>query len=91
MQNEEPSWQCPPEQSFEQHSSFAVQVLPAVWHAVVSAAHLFAVQVPLQHWALELQVWPSETHRLLAHLPLTQLKLQQSVAVLQVAVAAAHA
>ena len=67
MQNEEPSWQCPPEQSFEQQSASVLQLFPAVWQAVVRGTHLFALHVPLQHSAFALQVWPSDTHWLPEH------------------------
>jgi hypothetical protein len=91
MQKDDPIWQCPPEQSFEQHSPSVVHVFPELLQAAVMATHLLAVHVPPQHSAFVVQARPSETHCLLAHLLPTQLRLQQSVADPQVAPAAAHA
>lgn len=79
MQKDEPSWQCPLVQRCEQHSPSEAQVLPAEWQAVVRAAHLPAVQVPLQQLASEVHAWVSEMHAAEPHLPLTQLRVQHSV------------
>lgn len=89
-QNEDPIWQCPPEQSPEQQSVFVVQVLPAVWQAVVSGAHLPAVQVPPQHWPFVVRLPLSETHVVVEHLPPTQLRLQHSVDWVHATPLAAH-
>jgi hypothetical protein len=89
-QNDDPSWQWPPVHRCEQHSVSAVQVFPAVWHAVVSATHLPEVQVPLQQSPFAAHFAPSETQALAPHFSLTQLRLQHSVADAQLAPAGAH-
>jgi hypothetical protein len=89
-QNDEPSWQRPPVQRLEQHSESAAQVFPAVWQVVVSGAHVPAVQVPLQQLAPEVQAWLSEMHAVAPHLPATQLRLQHSVELPQLAPLGAH-
>jgi hypothetical protein len=81
----------PPEQRFEQQSPLTLQVLPAVLHDVLRAAHLPPVHVPLQHAAPDEQVAPSDVHAAVAHLPPTQLRLQHCVAAVQVAPAEAQA
>lgn len=68
---------------------FDVHAFPAVRHTVVSGTHLLAVQVPLQHWAFDVQLPLSETH-VVEHLPPTQLKLQHSVDVLHAAPLPVH-
>lgn len=75
-QYDEPSSHLPPEQRFEQQSPLTLQLLPAVLHDVLRAAHLPPVHVPLQHAASDEQVAPSEVHAAVAHFPPTQLRPQ---------------
>src|SRR5579871_4382226 len=76
----------PPTQVWLQQSLPAVQLLPAVLQPGFSAWHL-----PLTHCVLQqagppaLHACPSEMHCPPAHVPLTQSRLQQSVASLQMA------
>ena len=91
MQNDEPSWQCPPVHSWEQHSPSVVHVLPAVRQTVLSGTQTPLVQVPLQHLELELHAWLSEMHAVVeAHFPALHCRLQQSVATAQLPPAGEH-
>jgi hypothetical protein len=83
MQKDELSWQRPLEQSLEQHCESAVHVLPAVVQAVLSAAHLPELHLPLQHSPATVHACPSTTQALDEHVPETQESVQQSVDALQ--------
>jgi hypothetical protein len=78
VQKDEWSAHVPFVQRPEQQSVLFPQVLPAVLHPVFSAAHDPFTQLLLQHWALPVQVAPSETQAFAEQAPFTQLTLQQS-------------
>jgi hypothetical protein len=82
MQYEAASEQVPLWQRWEQHSALAAQGLPAVLHAELRVRHTPAEHVPLQQVLAEVQTALSATQveRLGAQKPLTQERLQQSVA-----------
>jgi hypothetical protein len=75
----------PPTQLWLQQSLAFMQLLPAVLQV------LSGLQVPLSHWVLQhcwpptVQGCPSETQAAALQVPLTQLRLQQSVAWVQLA------
>src|SRR6185312_14148434 len=71
-----------------QQSPLLVQALPAVWQPLPSCAQVPLVQAlgPLQHGVLPaVHACPSEMHWSVPHVPLTQSKLQQSMALAHVA------
>jgi len=91
----------PPWQFVEQHSVAEAQLLPRVVQetappAMVTAAHCPPVHVPEQHCNADEQLWPTDAHAPLAHVPLVapegmlQSRLQQSAFAEQVAPAAAQ-
>lgn len=90
MHHDTASAHLPSRQLFEQHSPSAEQVLPEVLQLSFSAAHLPALQVPLQHCVSVLQSCASDTQAAAEHLPLVQLRLQHSVEVLQAALVPPH-
>lgn len=85
----------PPWQFVEQHSVPAAQALPRVVQATLfvgtgRSAHLpSAPQLPVQHCAEALQLWPIEAHAPpLEQVPPTQLRLQHSELFAQLSLAA---
>jgi hypothetical protein len=82
VQYEADSEQLPLWHKCEQQSVPPAQGLPAVLHATLRGTHTPAVQVPLQQVADEVQAALSATQvdTLGAQKPLTQERLQQSVA-----------
>src|SRR5260221_3245687 len=84
MQNEPPSVHVPCAlQSPEQQSLSMLHLLPAVLHELFSVPQAPFTQEPLQHCALVVHLSVSDTQVVVEHLPLVQLKLQQSVAAAQ--------
>jgi hypothetical protein len=65
-------------QKCEQQSPSTEHVFPDVEQAALSATHLLFVQMPPQHSLSCEHDWPSETHWLPLHLPLTHENEQQS-------------
>jgi hypothetical protein len=82
VQYEADNVHVPLSHKWEQHSVLPAQGLPAVLHPVLSGWHKPAAQVPLQQVADEVQAAWSATQvdMLEAQKPLTQERLQQSVA-----------
>src|SRR5687767_11321477 len=90
MQYEAPSAHLPSApHSREQQSAGAVQALPAVLHAWLTARQLPLAQLPLQQALPAVQVCPSAVQAV-AHLPSTQDSEQQSVATPQLVPAGLH-
>jgi hypothetical protein len=89
LQNDDTE-QTPFLQSFEQHSAFAVQLLPSVLHVGFRVWQLPPAQLPLQQAALAVHAPLSLTHAA-AHVPPVQLSEQQSALAAQVPPAATHA
>jgi hypothetical protein len=81
----------PATQVWLQHSLAAMQLLPAVLHEF-SGLHMPLTHCVLQHCGPPaLHACPSERHCAVLHMPPTQLRLQQSVATVQLAPAWLHA
>jgi hypothetical protein len=76
----------------EQHALFEVQMLPSVVQPppLGRAAHLFEAQFWEQHSPATAHVCPIDLQTPAPHLPPTQLPLQQSVEIVQVAPAVLH-
>src|SRR5260221_8085566 len=77
-------------QVFEQHWLPRVHALPEVSQARLSGTHLPLVHLPPQHWLSAVPAAWSVVQAAVAHFPLWQCKLQQSVPVLQVSFVAPH-
>lgn len=63
----------------EQHWELLVHVLPSVLHPVLSGEQVVPLQMPLQHCAPPVQLWPSDVHVGTVHTPLMHAPLQQLV------------
>ena len=99
---QEDAWtHFPPWQFVEQQSVPVLQAFPSVVQVevlpdTVIAAQWPFVHVPEQHWDAEVQLWPTDVHAPLAHVPFevlvapVQVRLQQSAFAVQVAPAAAQ-
>jgi len=78
-QNDAANWHVPFEQSEEQHSLFAAQLLPAVRHALFSGVQAPEVHLPPQHSASLVHAPLSETHCVPEHVPFVHEREQHAV------------
>ena len=90
MQNEAPSLHVPASHRLEQHWEFAVQGLPAVWHALLSGWHRPALQLPPQHEVESTQARLSAMHALALQWPAVHANEQHSVEDWQLPPVAVH-